>query len=131
MLTVIDNPLQDIPMAAVLLSYFGRMDTKNYRKIRVADKRIKLYTQLKESENQKAKAFLELLYQYREKSEYMSVYDLIWDVMYNTGYYDYVGTIPQQEKRRQANLDILMEKARAYESTSYQGLLISCDILSD
>ena len=26
-LTVIDNPLQDIPMAAVLLSYFGRIDT--------------------------------------------------------------------------------------------------------
>lgn len=121
MLTVIDNPLQDIPMAAVLLSYFGRMDTKELSQIRVADKRIKLYTQLKESENQKAKAFLELLYQYREKSEYMSVYDLIWDVMYNTGYYDYVGTMPAG-KRRQANLDILMEKARAYESTSYQGL---------
>lgn len=121
MLTVIDNPLQDIPMAAVLLSYFGRMDTKELSEIRVVDKRVKLYNQLKESDNQKAKAFLELLYQYREKSEYMSVYDLIWDVMYNTGYYDYVGTMPAG-KRRQANLDILMEKARAYESTSYQGL---------
>ncbi len=121
MLTVIDNPLQDIPMAAVLLSYFGRMDTKELSEIRAADKRVKLYNQLKESDNQKAKAFLELLCQYREKSEYMSVYDLIWDVMYNTGYYDYVGTMPAG-KRRQANLDILMEKARAYESTSYQGL---------
>ena len=121
MLTVIDNPLQDIPMAAVLLSYFGRMDTKELSEIRVTDKRVKLYIQLKESDNPKAKAFLELLYRYREKSEYMSVYDLIWDVMYNTGYYDYVGTMPAG-KRRQANLDILMEKARAYESTSYQGL---------
>lgn len=26
-LTVIDNPLQDIPLSAVMLSYFGRFET--------------------------------------------------------------------------------------------------------
>jgi len=121
MLTVIDNPLQDIPMAAVLLSYFGRMNTQELSLIRIPDKKVKLYNQLKESKTEKSEAFLKLLQTYREKSEYMSVYDLIWDVMYNTGYYDYVGTMPAGN-RRQANLDILMEKARAYENTSYHGL---------
>ena len=38
-----------------------------------------------------------------------------------SGYYDYVSAMPAGETRR-ANLDMLVEKAAAYESTSYKGL---------
>ena len=139
LLTVIDNPLQDIPMAAVLLSYFGRMDTEELTKLRTADKKSKLYEQLKRLTEQnaeemqevqppqeaqiiqKAAGFLKMLCKYRDKAEIMSVHDLLWDILYDTGYYDYVGTMPAGS-RRQANLDILLERAAAFENTSYKGL---------
>lgn len=163
-LTVIDNPLQDIPMSAVLLSYFGRFDTRELAFLRTEGKKEKIYTQLvrlvqenqnpvqesnkPERENQtpqressvesggfkpesdgeyrdnvrrKAAAFLELLDKYRGKSEIMSVHDLLWEVLYDTGYYDYVGTMPAG-RRRQANLDMLLDRAGAFERTSYKGL---------
>lgn len=151
-LTIIDNPLQDISMSAVLLSYFGRFDTRELALLRAGNKKEKIYTQLRrlagefkgakpqnkdmggvtsparapedkaeDEVRRKASEFLELLVEYRMKSEIMSVYDLLWEVLYDTGYYDYAGTMPAGE-RRQANLDMLLEKARAYERTSYKGL---------
>lgn len=121
-LTVIDNPLQDIPLSAVMLSYFGRFDTTELATIRQTDKKTRLYNQLTSLEkNEKVAKFLKLLNSYRVKSEIMSVYDLLWDVIYNTGYYDYVKTMPAGE-RRQANLDMLLYRAAQFEKTSYSGL---------
>ena len=89
-----------------MLSYFGRFDTAELATIRQTDKKTRLYNQLTSLENnEKVAKFLKLLNSYRVKSEIMSVYDLLWDVIYNTGYYDYVKTMPAGE-RRQANLDI-------------------------
>ena len=45
----------------------------------------------------------------------------MWKVLYETGYYDYVKTMPAGQ-RRQANLDLLLVKAAAFEGTSYNGL---------
>lgn len=131
-LAVIDNPLQDIPLAAVLLSYFGRLDTKELAQIRSVDKSRRLYTQLENLADdpqdqirpetvQKVRIFLERLGGYRERAERMAVHDLVWAVLYDTGYYDYVGTMPAGA-RRQANLDILLTRAAAFEQTSYKGL---------
>ena len=66
-------------------------------------------------------SFVEALEVFRQKSELMSIYSLLWEVMYNTGYYDYVGTMPAG-KARQANLDLLLSRASSFESTSYNGL---------
>jgi ATP-dependent helicase/nuclease subunit A len=142
-LTVIDNPLQDIPMAAVMLSFFGRFDADELTQIRMIDSKVTLYeamvkltgeqTLLKKEElthndgqiddviSQKVECFLKKLDQFRRKSEIMAIYDLLWEVLYDTGYYNYTGTMPAG-KRRQANLDILLTKAAAFEKTSYNGL---------
>lgn len=127
-LTVVDNPLQDIPMAAVMLSYFGNFSAEEFAKIRIKNKTKKLYEVLKEiSEeeneplNKKVVEFLKILDKYRVKAELMPIYDFLWQVLYETGYYYYVGTMPAG-KRRQANLDILLERAAAFENTSYNGL---------
>jgi ATP-dependent helicase/nuclease subunit A len=64
---------------------------------------------------------MELIENHRTKSGVMSVYDLLWDAMYSTGFYDFVGTMPSGE-RRHANLDILLQKAGDFEKTSYSGL---------
>lgn len=142
-LTVIDNPLQDIPMAAVLLSYFGGFDERDLTVIRSKDKKEKLYNQLKailggadhgevtdrdlpdnaydaELVN-KVHKFMKILDKYRQVSELVPIYDLLWKVLYETGYYDYVKTMPAGQ-RRQANLDLLLVKAAAFEGTSYNGL---------
>lgn len=67
-LTVIDNPLQDIPLSAVMLSYFGRFDTTELAAIRQTDKKTRLYNQLTSLEkNEKVAKFLKLLNSYRVK----------------------------------------------------------------
>ncbi|MDD3239784.1 MAG: helicase-exonuclease AddAB subunit AddA [Lachnospira sp.] len=69
----------------------------------------------------KADAFLDKINIFRKKSEYMSIQELVWEVIYDTGYYDYVGTMPAG-KQRQANVDILLQRASSFETTSYSGL---------
>lgn len=120
-LAVIDNPLQDIPMAAVLLSYFGKLNTEELTQLVMTDRDGGLYEQIKKSPEKKLTAFREQLEHYRNRAELMSVQELLWEVIYDTGYYDYVGSMPAGQ-RRQANLDILLERAAAFENTSYKGL---------
>ena len=146
LLTCIDNPLQDIPMAAVLLSYFGGFTEDELADLRVYGKKSagadRLFvkqmqslikdTEIKDTDKKenaeklsalsdKCEAFLDKLKVWREKSRLMTIYDLLWDIVYNTGYYDYVGTMPAG-KKRQSNIDVLLDKASLFEGTSYSGL---------
>lgn len=144
LLTCIDNPLQDIPMAAVLLSYFGGFTEDELADLRVYGKKSagadRLFvkqmqslikdTTIKDTDenaeklsalSDKCEAFLDKLKVWREKSRLMTIYDLLWDIVYNTGYYDYVGTMPAG-KKRQSNIDVLLDKASSFEGTSYSGL---------
>lgn len=129
-LKVIDNPLDDISLAAVLMSFFGNMTSVELAVIRSGNKKEKLYYQLTKSADKYAKyqgllgkveKFTKKLDEFREKAEILSVRDLLWLVLYDTGYYNYVGTMPAGA-RRQGNLDILLERASAFEKTSYRGL---------
>lgn len=129
-LKVIDNPLDDINLAAVLMSFFGNMTSVELAVIRSGDKKEKLYYQLTKNADkyaeyqglsEKVEKFVKKLDKFREKAEILSVRDLLWLVLYDTGYYNYVGTMPAGS-RRQGNLDILLERAAAFEETSYRGL---------
>lgn len=136
LLTCIDNPMQDIPMASVLLSYFGGFTEDELAMLRVygknASKTDKLFIKqikaVKESGDAalnelsyKCGSFLDKLSALRKKSRLMTIYDLLWDIVYNTGYYDYVGTMPAG-KKRQSNIDVLLDRASSFEGTSYSGL---------
>lgn len=136
LLTCIDNPMQDIPMASVLLSYFGGFTEDELAMLRVygknASKTDKLFIKqikaVKESDDAALKelsykcgSFLDKLAALRKKSRLMTIYDLLWDIVYNTGYYDYVGTMPAG-KKRQSNIDVLLDRASSFEGTSYSGL---------
>ncbi len=120
-LAVIDNPLQDIPMAAVMLSFFGRFTTEELTQIRMKDTTKHLYDVMQESDDEKVVQFLKQLDSFREKAERYPVSDVLWELMYDTGYYHYAGTMPAGTQR-QANLDMLYTKAAAFEKTSYSGL---------
>ncbi|NLJ67386.1 MAG: helicase-exonuclease AddAB subunit AddA [Clostridiales bacterium] len=128
LLQIIDNPMQDIPLLAVLRSPIESWSPEELIDVRLVDRESTLYEALvkkaREGEGrlaQKALAFIEKLNSWRDISQYMSTDELIWYLYGETGYYSCVGALPGGVQR-QANLRILFERARQYEETSYKGL---------
>lgn len=134
MLAILDNPLQDIPAAAVLASPIGGMNGEELARIRAASKEHFYFLALEdyarcdaydhdadEKLRQKAAAFLERYDRLRRLTPYTPIHQLIRIVLQETGYASYVQAMPAGEQRR-ANVDMLLEKAIAYEKTSYKGL---------
>lgn len=144
MLTIVDNPVQEISLAAAMMSYFGGFTAAELGMVRKlgrehADKNThnNLYEHLKavavlggadkiqetdvKQLSGKCALFLAKLTEYRDKSSVESLYDLCWEMIYDSGYYDYVGTMPAGTQR-QANLNVLLERAAGYGKSSYSGL---------
>lgn len=140
MLALIDNPMQDIPLAGVLKSPIGGMKDRELAIVMAEFKKdpdrgedIGFYGAVKrymekhgESEEdaiiyRKLAAFRNLLTTLRKESIYLPVSRLIYRVFDLTGYDKYAAAMPAG-KTRQANLAMLVQKAEDYEKTSYQGL---------
>lgn len=135
LLQVIDNPLQDIPLAAVMKSPFCNFGADELAEVVSCYKKAGstadegLYPALQYYMNSYPDTFLaekigrydRKLTEYRDKAGYMRVHELIQFIYQDTGYYDYVSAMPAGIVRRM-NLDMLVEKAVAYEKTSYHGL---------
>ena len=144
MLTIVDNPVQEISLAAAMMSYFGGFTAAELGMVRKlgrehADKNThnNLYEHLKavavlggadniqetdvKQLSGKCALFLAKLTEYRVKSSVEPLYDLCWEMIYDSGYYDYVGTMPAGAQR-QANLNVLLERAAGYGKSSYSGL---------
>ena len=144
MLTIVDNPVQEISLAAAMMSYFGGFTAAELGMVRklgreYVDKNVhnNLYEHLKavalldgarkmhgadvKQLSGKCALFLAKLTEYRDKSSVESLYDLCWEMIYDSGYYDYVGTMPVGAQR-QANLNVLLERAAGYGKSSYSGL---------
>lgn len=128
-LSVIDNPRQDIPLATVLVSPMFSFTENELAMIKAENvcetlyENLILYAENGESEIIVGKVihFLEVLNKYRKKVMYTSVYDLIHQLLEETGYDYYITAMPNG-KRRHLNIEALKEKAVAYEATSYKGL---------
>lgn len=69
----------------------------------------------------KLAGFLDLLLYLKEHKNYMSISEIINYVLDKTGYYWYVGAM-RAGKKRQANIDMLIDKADKYEDSIYKGL---------
>ena len=69
----------------------------------------------------KAKEFLDKLTDWRNKSRYLSLNELITYLFDETGYYYYVSLLPNGETR-QGNLKALLKKATDFEKSSFKGL---------
>lgn len=129
LLKVIDNPDQDIPLAAVLRSPIVGLKERELARVRLEQKEESFYaactfaarTLADTPLGEKLKAFLEKLNGWREKARQGELSELIWQILRETGYYDFVGGLPGG-KQRQANLRALYDRARSYESTSFRGL---------
>lgn len=124
-LRVLDNEKQDIPLTAVLSSWFGKMTDEELAQIRCAfpeaEYHVAVHCWQKENRNEKLDRFFNQLREFRMKVPYTAMHDLLEEIIQKTGYGDYILAMPGGVQRK-ANLDMLMEKAKAFESTSYKGL---------
>lgn len=127
LLQIIDNPMQDIPMLAVLRSPIFSFTPEELIDIRVGDSEITYYEAMKSAAKiqddlgQRAQEVLSALVRWQHKALHMSVDELLWYLYKETGYYGYVGAMTGGVQR-QANLRILFERAKQYEDTSFKGL---------
>ncbi len=127
LLAIIDNPMQDIKLLAVMRSPIGGFDDAELLEIRLRDSTSDIYGALctcaggEDALAEKCSAFLEKLEKWRAWSLYQPVHELIWSLYQDTGYYDFVAAM-SAGRQRQANLKLLVEYARGYEKTSLKGL---------
>ncbi|MEH7201327.1 helicase-exonuclease AddAB subunit AddA [Bacillus safensis] len=130
LLKVIDNPYQDIPLAAVLRSPLVHLDENEMALIRTSDKKgtyydaVKAFMSVTHSDHptcKKLERFFRLLRKWRDFSMNHSVAELIWEVYRDTQYLDYVGGMPGG-KQRQANLRALYDRSKQYEKAAFRGL---------
>lgn len=152
MLRILDNPRQDIPLAAVLKSPIGGFSEEELAIFRLHEKDVPFHAcilnlceqlkqeagqghsqesaadgnEAKENEKkhlalQRLKGFYDQYLYLRSKVSDTPIHVLIELVLKETGYGSYVAAMPAGE-RRKANIQMLVEKAIAYEKTSYKGL---------
>lgn len=131
LLKIIDNPLQDVPMIAVLRSPIIGFSTEELSDLRILNKELYFYEIIMKINNGDYEVHEELkskchkcirdLTRWREKAIYTPIDEFIWFLYMDTAYYGYVGAMPNG-KLRQANLKILFQRAKQYESTSFKGL---------
>lgn len=158
MLRLLDNPRQDIPMAAVLRSPMAGFTDEELAVLRLEDGSVPfheavlelaegLYEEDKQKEisdseadqkkgrnadektedhieitaHRKLLRFYEKYKQLRQLVPDTPIHELIEIILRETGYGHYVAAMPAGS-RRTANLNMLLEKAAAYEKTSYKGL---------
>ncbi len=128
LLKIIDNPIQDIPLVTVLRSHIGNFTDDELVEIRLADKYDNFYQAMQKSKinvssalREKIEHFFANLEMWRKDKEYLALDEFIWKLYTDTKYYTYVGLMPNGDIR-QANLKMLFERAKQYETASFKGL---------
>ncbi len=124
LLRVIDNRRQDIPMLSVLRSPVFHFTIEELITLRTdygAEAWIDRLTMCSQYDTPLGAHVLQvilLLTKYKKESLLVPLPELIAWLMDETGYYDCVGALPNG-KERQANLDALIGRARAYADAGF------------
>lgn len=123
-LRVIDNPLNDVPLLALLMSPFFKFSPDDMAEIRNKKKKGNLFSAIlnsAENGNIKCKSFLVTLEKYRRLSVSMPAGDLVRKIYEDTAYDAIVSALPAGD-RRKADLDLFTEFADNYDENSTYGL---------
>ncbi|MDI4646631.1 UvrD-helicase domain-containing protein [Cohnella sp. F6_2S_P_1] len=130
LLSIIDNPDQDIPLAGVLRSPIVGLSADELAAVRIADRAGSFWSAVRsaaadaedEALRDKLAAFVRSLEDWRTFARREPLGDLLHALYRDTGYFDFVGGLPGGGQR-QANLRALIDRARQYErNSSYRGL---------
>lgn len=129
-LKVLDNFMQELPLTAILTSPFVGLEAEQLAAIRNAYPDMAFYDAVLEYASEESyeghlqdvlKEFLETLDHFREMVPYTAIHDLLWHIIEDTGYGTFIAAMPGGAQRT-ANVEMLVEKAAAFEGTSYKGL---------
>lgn len=128
-LRVLDNPNQDIPLAAVLASDIGGFSGEELAEIRNFNKEFTFYKCVQgyvregqdEALQRKLAVCFEGIERFREMIPYTAIHELLWKILEETEY-GYIASAMPGGEQRSANLEMLLEKAKTFEGTSYKGL---------
>ncbi|NLY71728.1 MAG: helicase-exonuclease AddAB subunit AddA [Clostridiales bacterium] len=129
LLNIIDNKKQDVPLISVLRSPIFSFSINELAEIRVEKRKGSYYSAFYDyskygqnvSLKEKCNKVLLSLANWKEKSKLLPLPDFIWELILETGYYNYVGALPLGNQR-QANLRALVDKASIYENGHSKGL---------
>ncbi|MCQ2486045.1 MAG: helicase-exonuclease AddAB subunit AddA [Clostridia bacterium] len=124
LMRVIDNPIQDIPLLAVLLSPFFGFTADELARMRIDERKKPIYHCLlksADSGNRKSADFLDSLERLRMLSSTLSCADFVREL------YDFTGckaiaNAMKNGSQRNANLNMLVDYASKYEETGKRGL---------
>ncbi len=132
LLRIVDNPYQDIPLAAVLRSPIVQLTAEELAQLRLIHENgsyydaFQAYLLLEDDVievdlQQRLQRFHDRLEAWREEARQGALAELIWRIYQETGYYDFVGGLPGG-RERQANLRALYDRARQFEQSAFRGL---------
>ena len=123
LLSIIDNPMQDIPLIAVLRSPVFGFTPDELAQIRLADRRSDFYGAIVRASEQslKARGFLDALNALRRDAPDMPADRFLWHVYEKTGFLAVMGALKGGARRRN-NLMRLLELAVRCERSGYRGL---------
>ena len=124
LLSIIDNPEQDLPMAAVLHSGLVGLDANELGALRLSGdgslwSLMPAYAE--EAQDERLLAFIGHMERWRTLSRRHGVTDLLWDIYESQDYVSYVGAMPNGLVRR-ANVLALYDRAKGYEASGFRGL---------
>ena len=124
LLQIIDNPEQDLPMAAVLHSGLVGLDANELGALRLTGDGslwsvMPLYAE--QAQDERLLQFIAHIERWRTLSRRHGVADLLWDIYETLDYVNYVGAMPNGLVRR-ANVMALYERAKGFESSGFRGL---------
>ncbi len=128
-LRTLDNPTQDIPLAAAMHGMLGGFSSEEMAGIKAAypdHSFAKACASYKEDGpdgqlRERLQEFYVQIDRYRELATCTSIHELLWQILTETGYLDEVRVMPAG-RQRLANVEMLLQKAQDYEKISYHGL---------
>lgn len=126
LIEVINNPLRDIPLVALMRSVMFAFTDDELARIRVLKKgdfyrAVEEAAEREDELGKKCRGFCDSITRWRGYAKYMSADRLIWTIYEQTDFYDLMGVLYEGEEA-QANLRLLFEKARQYEKSGFRGL---------
>lgn len=136
LLTLIDNPRQDLPLAGVLRSPLVGLRGADLHSIRQADKSSDFYqavlarAQDTDELAKRLQRFITQLDGWRTQARQGGLADLLWGIYDDTSFYEYVGGLPGGEQR-QANLRALYDRTCQFDQFARQGLLRFLQFITD